>query len=368
MLRRRGPAALVVVVLLLASHAPAAAQESTGSRLPAAYLTALASYRAGDLAAAFKKLREFGDADLVEITKRLQRRDVAAGAVWPRLLSGAILLHTEAFLIRAEVGDPLPGDLYVMSAHTLVRRLLKLVEDGEPGAGETERTLVRDWYLLMVAFQHGRAEMGSSRGFIAEALKSFPKDPLLTVARGSDHEMLSELSTGSVSHFSPGGQFLRVSAIDADDEREEAMRAFEQAVALAPDLLEARLRLGRLLYRRGDLDGAQRELDAARALASQNEVVYLVALFRGMVEARRGDFERADRFYAEAEHLFPQAQSAGVARAEAAYLAGRAAGAAATIQAVLRKADKDDPWWSYIMGEFWHFEARLAGIRKYVQQ
>jgi tetratricopeptide (TPR) repeat protein len=364
---RGGGAACILAVLLFAGRGTAAAQEAT-TRLPPPYLTALASYRAGDLAAAYKKLGEIGTEGVRDVTRQLLRRGVATGPAWPRILAAATLLHTEAFFIRAEAGTAVAGDIYALSAHLLARQLLKLVEDEEPGTGEAERMLVRDWYLLMVAFHHGRAEVGWSRSLIDEGLKSFPKDPHLTVARGSDHEMLSELSAGFVSYFSTSGHFLRYIAIDADEERVDATRALEQAAALAPDLVEVRLRLGRLLYRRGDLDGAARELDAARALTSQTEVAYLVVLFRGMVETARGNFEGAERLCADAERLVPQAQSAVVARAEAAYLRGRAADAAATIEVVLQKTDKDDPWWTYIMGEWWHFESRLAGIRKFVQQ
>ena len=66
----------------------------------------------------------------------------------------------------------------------------------------------RDWYLLLVAVQHGRSEVGWSRAFLEEALKSFPKDPHLTLALGSDHEMLSDLSAGYVTYFDASGRYL----------------------------------------------------------------------------------------------------------------------------------------------------------------
>ena len=163
------------------------------------YLTALASYRAGDLAAAFGKLQELGESEVTEITRRLMRPDVAAASSWPRLLTAAILLHTEAFLIRSEAGGPAATDAFLLSAHLLVRRLLQLADDGQPGIGEKERMFARDWYLLLVAVQHGRSEVGWSRAYLEEALKSFPKDPHLTVALGSNHEMLSDLSAGYVA-------------------------------------------------------------------------------------------------------------------------------------------------------------------------
>ena len=89
--------------------------------MPATYLTALASYRAGDLAAAFGKLQELGGSEVTEITRRLMRPDVAGASSWPRLLTAAILLHTEAFLIRSEAGGPAASDAFLLSARRYPR-------------------------------------------------------------------------------------------------------------------------------------------------------------------------------------------------------------------------------------------------------
>jgi tetratricopeptide (TPR) repeat protein len=369
MFRRRLTAVLVLAVVAIASAPLGAAQ--TASPLPPAYLSALASYRAGDLSSAFLKLEEVDKAELAGIARALLRRDVAAGSSWPRLLTAAILLHTEAFLIHAEAGPAPPTDPYLSSAHSLVRGLLRLAEDGERSFGETERSFVRDWYLLLVAVEHGRAEIGWSRAYLTEALKSFPNDLNLTLALGSDHEMLSDVSAGSINYFDSSGRFLRQSEVDADGELRDAIRVFEHVTAAAPRMPEARLRLGRLLYRRGDLDRAAQELDAALPLARQAgppDLVYLALLFRGMVETARGNYDRAGMFYSEARVLLPLAQTAALAQAEAAYLRGRVAEAAATMQGALQQTEKDDPWWAYISGEWWHLEGRLEAIRKYVQQ
>ena len=363
----RRPCAAVVLAISLAAPGLAAGQD-TVSRLPAAYLTALASYRAGDLAAAFGKLQELGESEVTEITRRLMRPDVASGSNWPRLLTAAILLHTEVFLIRAEAGPTPARDVYLLSAHSLVRRLIQLARAGQPGIGESERMLARDWYLLLVSDQHGRADMGRSRAYLEEALKSFPKDAHLTLALGADHEMLSDQSAGYVTYLDTQGRFRRQSEVDADDELGEAIRYMEQAVALDPKQVEGRLRLGRLLYRRGELDHAAQELDAARQLTSEDELRYLALLFRGMVEAARGQYERADILYTDALRLVPTGQTAAIAKAETAYLRGRVGEAAATIQATLQQAKKDDPWWVYTIGEWWHFDHRLERIRRYVQQ
>ena len=109
------------------------------------------------------------------------------------------------------------------------------------------------------------------------------------------------------------------------------------------ELFEARLRLGRLLYRRGELDRAATELEAARQLATQDELKYLALLFSGMVEAARGSYEQADGFYTDALRLLPTGQTVAIAKAETAYLRGRVSEAAATVQADIAADEEGRP-------------------------
>ena len=138
---------------------------ATDSRLPATYLTALASYRAGDPAVAFGKLQELGESEVTEITwapdapRRGVRIELAAARRRPSCL------HTEAFLIREEAGPWPTGDVYLLTAYPFVRRLLALAREGQPGIGESERILARDGYPLLASVQHGRADIGRSRAF-----------------------------------------------------------------------------------------------------------------------------------------------------------------------------------------------------------
>jgi len=358
---------LVGLALSLTGAADTAGQDAP-QRLPPAYLTALSNYRAGDLTAAFGNVKELEAADLSEITGRLMRPDAAPGSSWSRLLTAAIMLHTEVFFIRAEAHPAPAYDPYIRSAHSLVRRLIEAGREGERGFGEAERIFARDWYLLLISFQHGRAEIGWSRAYLEEALKLFPKDPHFTLARGSDYEMLSDMRAGYLRTIDAQGGVRGQSKVNPDRELQEAVRWFEQAIALEPSLVEARLRLGRVLYRRGEYDRAAQQLDAVRQSSPWKELTYLALVFRGMAEAARGAYEPAEGFYAEARRLLPRGQTAAIASAEAAYLRGRVSDAGATIKATLQQPNKEDPWWVYISGEYWHFEGRLETLRKYVRQ
>ena len=360
-------APLIGLALTLTGPADTAGQDAR-SRLPPAYLAALSNYRAGDLTAAFGNVKELEAADLSEITRRLIRPEAAAGSSRARLMTAAIMLHTEVFFIRAEAHPAPAYDPYIRSAHSLVRALIEAGRDGDWGFGEAERTFARDWYLLLISFQHGRADVGWSRAYLEEALGLFPKDPHLTLARGSDYELLSDMRAGYLRNVDAEGSMRGQSKVNPDRELEQAVRWLEQAVSLEPALVEARLRLGRVLYRRGEYDRAAQALDAVRQVAPWKELQYLALVFRGMVEAARGSYERAEGFYADARRILPRGQTAAIASAEAAYLRGRVTDAGATIQATLQQRDKEDPWWAYISGEAWHFGARLDTLRKYVRQ
>jgi hypothetical protein len=111
----------------------------------------------------------------------------------------------------------------------------------------------------------------------------------MLLATASDHEILSRLATGSLLYFEAAGSQRSRERIDPDREMRTAIAFFRRALAAAPDLCEARLRLGRLLYLQGDLDGATRELDAAIATSPPPPMRYLAALFRGLVAAAGAD-------------------------------------------------------------------------------
>jgi cytochrome c-type biogenesis protein CcmH/NrfG len=86
-------------------------------------------------------------------------------------------------------------------------------------------------------------------------------------------------------------------------------------------------------------------------------------MFLGLVDVDRGNLESAEQSYVEALRLFPRAQAIKVAMSELAYLKGRDADAAAQVVSMLDSFVREDPWWTYLLGDAWHFEARLAGIR-----
>jgi tetratricopeptide (TPR) repeat protein len=347
-MKRRARVAIGAVGLLLS--APLFSAQASGD-----YLRALDLYRRGEFDAAVTALlalpadRAVDGADSFSL--RLAREPEAAVAP----ARAALLLHAEAWIERTRTGQPfrLTEDVHFTSARSLAARL----------ARHTPADFIRDWYLLVAAYLHERQDIASSRVHLAEARKRFPGDVQILVATASDHELLWRLETGSLQYFEPAGAQTSRERIDPDREMRTAIAFFRRSLDATPDLFEARLRLGRLLYHQSDLDGATRELEAAIAASPPPPVRYLAAVFRGLVAAARADFARARAHYDDAAKIHPRGQAVAVARSELAYLEGRPADAARLMTALLGAPPDEDPWWSYLTGEGWHFRARLNELR-----
>jgi tetratricopeptide (TPR) repeat protein len=357
----RGRVLRIIPVLFLMAPAPAHAQQQIDPH-SLALAEALATYRGGDLRAALARLETIPDEKLTETVSRFcTRDDVRPPLRLVRMRITAALL-TEMAFVQIRKNPFAWRDLYMLTARALIRRLAELADAGRDGAGEGERGFARDWYLLVASLRHGRAEVGWSRAYLTEARDLFPRDAAVLLVSGSDHEMLSNVSAGYVTRFNTHGQRLGESRINPERELEDAEKFLRQAVALDPQVAEARLRLGRVLLRKGDLEGALRELRAA-LVHPDDQIRYLAWTFLGMAGVERGDLEGAEQCYTEALRLFPAGQIAMLARSEAAYLSGRGAEAAGQLGSMLRIQRKEDPWWMYLLGDWWHFEARLIRLR-----
>jgi tetratricopeptide (TPR) repeat protein len=324
---------------------------------------ALTTYRGGDPWGALARLQTIPDGRLDDATETLWIQGGLSQGEWVGRIRTAIVLFTEAWFLRDRKGPPLQRDPYLVSARALVRGLVRRADDHHRWIGAAERRFARDWYLLVVSNRHGHAQVGWSRAFLTEARDLFPQDPEVLVVSGADHEMLSNTTKGYFARVDAGGMPIGDAAINPRQELEQAEGYLRQAAARAPDLVEARLRFGRVLYQRDDLAGAARELHAALSKTTQDQVRYLASTFLGQVAVARGDLDEADRFYADALRVWPGGQVAMIGRSEAAYLRGRPAEAATTIGSLLQQVGPDDPWWLYLVGDWWHFEARLTALR-----
>jgi tetratricopeptide (TPR) repeat protein len=128
---------------------------------------------------------------------------------------------------------------------------------------------------------------------------------------------------------------------------------YRRALEADPDLHEARLHLGRVLFLHGELDEAREALTRVTAAADADvRVRYLAHLFLGAVDEYERDLDGARRHYEAALALGGDYQSAYVALSFVEAGAGRDARARelAARWAARAPSDDSDPWWDYQNG------------------
>ena len=206
------------------------------------------------------------------------------------------------------------------------------------------------WYQATAAWMQANA-YHENADHLTEALRLFPRDPMLLFLSGCEHETFARpaIQAAVRSADVPAGYELAVQSDGA--ELRQAGALFRRALDRQPDHVEARLRLGRTLLMRGRAREAAEELRRANGSADDDLTKYYAAMFLGSAEEALGNLDAAEQLYARASALYPNAQSPHVAHSALARRRGDRAGAAAAMERVFELAAAhpggDDPWWTY---------------------
>jgi tetratricopeptide (TPR) repeat protein len=289
-----------------------------------------------------------------------------------RLLKRGALLHTDiAMLAPPDAidarGNPRPTSLREVTLQMddgrqtglvdsvghleLARRLLDQVmlnpaKDDRPRPSSDEG--VRLWYQATCATL--LADENYSMRHFARAHELFPDDGVIQFIIGSVHETLA----GDRTQAAVKSANMRGFRFDIQSERNElrlAELSLRRAVAAAPKLIEARLRLGHVLGLQGRAADAVKELRAAVSATEIPLLRYYGEMFLGRALSTLGEFDDARAAFERAAALYPRAPSPKIALSE---LAGRSGSRAAAL-ALVREAldtdvnsdDEDEPLWSY---------------------
>lgn len=225
----------------------------------------------------------------------------------------------------------------------------------DPGADET----VRLWYLASAAYMQAVEQLDAWH--IDRSVQLFPGDPEILFLAACGRETFSGAQIQSVlaSMTLARDRFDLIG--DESEELRKAERLFRASLERNPKQIEARIRLGRVLGRRGRHQDAIVELRRATMETDNRLLQYYGQMFLGTEAAALDLTDEARRAYERAAELYPDAQSPHLALSALAVRVGDRAQALAAIQPVLTGADpllSDDPWWSYYTSQ-----ARgLAGI------
>jgi tetratricopeptide (TPR) repeat protein len=313
------------------------------------YADVLESYRAGHFAEA---VRELDALPPVEVD-----RGVA------RIMDSPLATREAALLMHGDLYTSYDGIALVTTrAQRTLRRVIRLAESIYPS--DSPRFLPT-WYLMMIAHDH--CEENHSTDFVSRARRLFKKNADVLLASGSAHEGRSLVGWGPTrTQIVGSGARATQDRYDVREELEAAARDFRQALALGPDLDEARLRLGRVLHQLGDLNGAADALQPLLARELPRSHAYLVRLFLASVVGDRGDLRRAAEIYVDAMKTWPPSQASYLGLSALLYEDGQPLRSAEILDALFGAEDVLEPYWPYVRGQCWHFEPRQAELRAMV--
>jgi tetratricopeptide (TPR) repeat protein len=350
-------------------QATAVAQPPDRDPSLARYVALVETYARGERAAGVAGLGAWRERDLKGAADRL-----AAGCIGdvppppstgrdPCPLAWAVLLHAERAKTEREDAARL---LHLELATRLAGQLLR--------ARPEEAGLVRAFYVAMVLWAHREERWATALDLAARGRKLFPRDPELLLEIGSLEESVSVRGSSSparspedLAGLSTTPTFRTDAAERAERERHlmQAESALAEAVAADPAVVEARLRLGRVLWRRGKPDAARQGLAAVLGAPAEPTLVYLAHLFLGRVDEDAGRIPEAEDEYRAALESRPHAQTPEIALAHLRQDLGDDAGAGAAIGRALestREAGLDDPFWYYSSVRPGRAEARFEDL------
>ncbi len=304
-------------------------------------------------------------------TKRLQMiaRGVKDRGGDNRLLKRGASLHADIVMLEASKSVALDPDRQPRSALFMVymsdgqqtgvddagihwemgRRLLDRIRPkgsrrNDPGADET----VRLWYLASNAYMQAFEQLDAWN--VERAVQLFPRDPEILFLAACAREMFSGPQIQGVLASTTLSRDLFSLIGDEGDELGRAERLFRQTLERDPARTEARIRLGRVLGRRGRHQDAIVELRRATMEADNRLLQYYAQLFLGAEAAALDLVDEARAAYEHASELYPWAQSPLLGISALAARSGDRAEALATIAPVLNGDEPlftDDPWWTY---------------------
>jgi tetratricopeptide (TPR) repeat protein len=235
----------------------------------------------------------------------------------------------------------------------------------DPGADETARL----WYLAGAA--HMQRIQNLHPWHVERSVQLFPQDPEILFFAACLHEALSgpqfQMAMQSASvprdvHFDIGSEGA---------ELRDAERLFRQSLERNPMRIETRIRLGRVLGRRGRHEEAARVLRQALTATENRLLLYYGNMFLGAEAEALGRADEARQAYGRAAALYSLAQSPRLALSALATRAGDRTSALRTIESVLNRDDvdqADDPWWSYYISQARGTDALLDALHQRIQE
>ena len=288
-------------------------------------------------------------------------------------IRAALLLHADRE-VQEQLNPPESEQIPVcgsgpqaMAAEHLAAILLLI----DPEAG----SFVKRVYFGMTRQAMWSHCFGEAAGWARSGLKRFPRDPSLLLAEGVAVEARAfftmapaPLTIGLTPATLRKREGLRA---ELHDLRDKARQSLEDALSADPNLVEARLRLGRVLWRLDRFEPARAAFEAVLAKHAEAPQQYLAHLFLGRIFEDEGELAAAEEHYRVALSMQPLSEIAAVALSHARFLQGDVEGARDVLSAGLeavRKRRDHDPWILYLLPQTPDGETIMAELRQSISR
>lgn len=307
-----------------------------------------------------------------------------------RVLKRGAVLHSDIAMVGGETANqdparrPRTGSIMLFLADgqqtgvddagvqwEMGRRLLDRVRPGntrklgsDPGADET----VRRWYLAVNGYMQATEQMEAWH--VDRSVQLFPRDSEMLFFAACAREWFSGPQVQNTLQSTNLARDLFNLVGTEDDELGRAERLFRESLEREPRRNEARIRLGRILGRRGRHKEAIVELRRATMETKNRLLLYYGNMFLGAEADALGLGDEARKAYSRAADLYPRAQSPQLALGTLAASLGNRAEALAAIQPVLSRDEPqlaDDPWWSYYTSQTRDLEGIVTALYEQVR-
>ena len=248
------------------------------------------------------------------------------------------------------------------------RSLLELVVRRD--ANRTLDPFIGSWYHATMAYMFANGLYGDATPHLRDAERLLPNDARLLFDRGCYAELLGlPMHQEMLSAADIVAQRSRTSAQDRGPQwrppgtapslgiplaaatNADAERLYKRALESDASLVEARVRLARLLELRDRHNDAARELKTALSGDPSGVVGFYAHLFAGRTAQGSGQAGEAMLHYKEARSLFPNAQSALLALSQLSLLQADVPETLAPVEQLGGRSEvfTADPWWQYYL-------------------